>query len=507
VTAVQQCSAVLLAAMEGDGGSDGHPKTQGSALVRNFLIMTLGFSVNHATVVTVIALATAHLGPVLGAYDLAVFNAVYVLTGLVVQGIVVQKLGLKGSLLAGTMLYCLYVLSFLAATLCTPGSLLQWTIAISGAVLGGFGAGFLWSAQGAYFTVNAELYAQAAQIPASMATGQFSGTFAFWYLATEVATKILASIVMGSAWGGEGAEHAVYVMFTIMAGLSATCLLGIRDLRASEAPAELALEEGDGMDGGHDSKGAGEAEGGDLISDAEPLSELAEAGAAGEASSGRLSGKSSRAVDLMRTDPKCLLMAPTEMSFGFVAAMLNGWVNGVAVKEGIGKHNIGYLIALSTTCAALASAFFSWYTARSAQVQSNAGPARVGDWLFVGKRGPMLTGAASYAVFGIILLLLPLIELGQWRYLLPIYIVQGIGRGNFESTNKAVFADFFPGAKAEAAFANFVIWSGLSMTIGYAIIPHLPSVVNSLLCVLSAVVGGLCYIVADRESDDITLPT
>ena len=167
--------------------------------------------------------------------------------------------------------------------------------------------------------------------------------------------------------------------------------------------------------------------------------------------------------------------------------------------------DIGYLIALSTTCAALASAFFSWYTARSAQVQSNAGPARVGDWLFVGKRGPMLTGAASYAIFGFILLLLPLIELGQWRYLLPIYIIQGIGRGNFESTNKAVFADFFPGAKAEAAFANFVIWSGLSMTIGYAIIPHLPPAVSSLLCVLSAVVGAVCYIVADRESDDRTL--
>ena len=208
--------------------------------------MTLGFSVNHATVVTVIALATAHLGPVLGAYDLAVFNAVYVLTGLVVQGVVVEKLGLKGSLLAGTMLYCLYVLSFLAATLCEEGTWLQWIIAIGGAVLGGFGAGFLWSAQGAYFTVNAELYAQAAQIPASMATGQFSGTFAFWYLATEVATKILASIVMGSAWGGEGLEHAVYVLFTVMAGLSAACLLAIRDLRASDAPAELALEGGEG---------------------------------------------------------------------------------------------------------------------------------------------------------------------------------------------------------------------------------------------------------------------
>jgi peptidoglycan biosynthesis protein MviN/MurJ (putative lipid II flippase) len=125
----------------------------------------------------------------------------------------------------------------------------------------------------------------------------------------------------------------------------------------------------------------------------------------------------------MRTEPKCLLMAPTQMSFGFVAAMLNGWVNGVAVKEGIGKHNIGYLIALSTSCAAVSSAVFSWYTSRSGQVQSNAGPAKPCDWLFIGKTAPMLTGAVSYATFGLILLVLPLDELGQWRYLLPIYIV------------------------------------------------------------------------------------
>jgi hypothetical protein len=77
--------------------------------------------------------------------------------------------------------------------------------------------------------------------------------------------------------------------------------------------------------------------------------------------------------------------------------------------------------------------------------------------------------------------------------------VQGIGRGHFESTNKAVFADFFPGSKSEPAFANFVIWSGLSMTIGYFILPHLSSAVSSLLCVFSAVVGGVCYMVAERE--------
>jgi hypothetical protein len=55
------------------------------SLKTNFVVMSIGFSVNHATVVTVIALATAHLGTELGAYDLAVFNVVYVATGLAVQ--------------------------------------------------------------------------------------------------------------------------------------------------------------------------------------------------------------------------------------------------------------------------------------------------------------------------------------------------------------------------------------------------------------------------------------
>lgn len=145
-------------------------------------------------------------------------------------------------------------------------------------------------------------------------------------------------------------------------------------------------------------------------------------------------------------------MAPTEMSFGFVAAMLNGWVNGVAVKEGIGKHNIGYLIAMSTLVATTSSSIFSWYTSKP----------RGGA--FIGKTGPMLAGVMAYVGFSLVLLSIPLEDLGHWGVIIPVYIFQGIGRGNFESTNKAVFADFFPGAKAEAAFANFVIWSGLAMS-------------------------------------------
>jgi hypothetical protein len=112
----------------------------------------------------------------------------------------------------------------------------------------------------------------------------------------------------------------------------------------------------------------------------------------------------------------------------------------------------------------------------------------------------MLVGSCAYVFFGLLLLgdLHSPEELGQWSHLLPLYIAQGVGRGNFESTNKAVFADFFPGSKAEPAFANFVIWTGLSMSIGYLAIPHVHLAALSVLCAVTAVGGGTCYMIAHR---------
>jgi MFS family permease len=143
-------------------------------LMMNFIMMSVCFSVNSGAAVTVIALCTAHLGGLLGSLILAIFNTMYVLTGLVFQSVVVEKLGMKGSLVTGTVLYCTFCLFFLLAFTSEESSFQQWCIAIVGALAGGFGAGFLWSAQGAYFALNAEQYAAAAGVPKEQATGRLS---------------------------------------------------------------------------------------------------------------------------------------------------------------------------------------------------------------------------------------------------------------------------------------------------------------------------------------------
>ena len=49
-----------------------------------------------------------------------------------------------------------------------------------------------------------------------------------------------------------------------------------------------------------------------------------------------------------------------------------------------------------------------------------------------------------------------------WGWLLlSLYLLQGSFRAVYESTNRATFSDFFPGAKSEGAFANCMLQSSL----------------------------------------------
>ena len=73
-------------------------------------------------------------------------------------------------------------------------------------LVGGIAAGFLWTAQGAYFARNAELYAEAGgriwgaaagaeESTVERATGLFASIFAAFYLLWEVVMKLLSSIL------------------------------------------------------------------------------------------------------------------------------------------------------------------------------------------------------------------------------------------------------------------------------------------------------------------------
>merc|ERR1712217_637356 len=57
---------------------------------------------------------------------------------------------------------------------------------------------------------------------------------------------------------------------------------------------------------------------------------------------------------------------------------------------------------------------------------------------------------------------------GGWGWgIMIFYILQGLGRGVYESTNKGIFGDVFPGAQGLGAFANCMMQNTLSSTIGF----------------------------------------
>ena len=114
------------------------------ALIINFVAMTLCFSINHGTVTALLALASANLGDSLGGYQSGVLYVTYTLSALTVAACIVNATGSKWGLFTSLLLYVAYVASFLAANM-QPS--VKWYAALGGSAVGGFAAGWLWTAQ------------------------------------------------------------------------------------------------------------------------------------------------------------------------------------------------------------------------------------------------------------------------------------------------------------------------------------------------------------------------
>ena len=440
-----------------------------AAIESNFRRMSILFAVNHGCVTSVLNLAVVLLGAS-GSFMNGALYIMYAATALVAASAIVSRLGSRGAVIVGSAVYCVYILSFPLALLASSEAA-QSAIAILGGGIGGIAAGFLWSAQGAYFAASARLYAEASSTTVEDANAKFAATFGILFLGFEVILKVLplglkaaeAAIAPGNSTVADRQLAALHVpapvhtddmivaiAYSIFAILSAVGMLSIWDLDKRAIQRELIGQPGDpatgvsivvndggcGSEGGDGDGGAGGGGGGGGAGTASqpaphpPSATAAPTAAAATPAPPRFTfERLAAAVLLWRSRPVVLLLAPVQITFGLCAALLGYEVAGKVVKKAFSPANtVSAAGCLSALVALVAAAL---------QIPSKAVSARCG------KPPVMLSGLGAFGALGALCLVLDEDQLAAYFPLVMCYVLQGIGRACFEGTNKALYADFF----------------------------------------------------------------
>jgi len=374
---------------------------------KNFLLMSLAFGVCQATVTTPVGFATSVLDPKVGQIGTGIFMLCSMLSSLLLGAPVVTALGSKTSLLIGMSLSTVYAFCFSVATLQVPGSNYQWIIYLLGSISMGAGSGILWTAQGTFFGDSSTLVADQEGSPKDSVTASLGGRFAAVLLATEIVMKLGVSLSQGSLLQWKFSEPLVSLSATFFIySFGAACMVFVMSTVAQPSRRET-----------HDTT-------------AEYYNRL-------------------KVTFQLCRSPKIWCLGLTNLTFGFSAGYMNGYVNSAFVHGGAG--GIGTLLAITSFVAATASTFFG----RLAQK--------------VGKGVVIALGAFAFASIPLSILLVPPSAANDYwgSWLVMLYVLQGLGRAVYESTNKGVFADFFPGKQSAGAFANCMMQNAFAFFMSF----------------------------------------
>jgi len=152
-------------------------------------------------------------------------------------------------------------------------------------------------------------------------------------------------------------------------------------------------------------------------------------------------------VSLWR-DPMIWLLSPTNLAFGFAAAFMNSYANSTFVVPELGVDLVSSMAAVTAFVAAVLSPVWGAISKS------------------LGKGPTIIAGAICFFSISCCVLVLGCCSGWGWGLIL-LYILQGSGRAVYESTNRALFADFFPPPETEGAFANCMFQSSCSFALGF----------------------------------------
>jgi hypothetical protein len=198
--------------------------------------------------------------------------------------------------------------------------------------------------------------------------------------------------------------------------------------------------------------------------------------------------ESTAALSLVYSETRLLLLIPFQLCVGLAFSFVPFYVFGtiIADSDDLGSAYVGLISA----CIPLTGSAMAFPTAAVASK--------------VGKPVPMTVGAFGLGMAGLAVILFSDETLGTWPVIMSYIVVYGIGRGVYENTNKAVVVDFFnnknnisnKSSNITAAFAATNFARNIASAFGYFAFNHISRFEMSLLVLVFAFIGLMCYYAA-----------
>ena len=358
--------------------------------------------------------------------------ATYSCSGLIGSTYVVKELGSRNALIFGMTLYCVYVLAFYFAVNVHSSQWIRFFVTL-GALLGGWGAGFLWTAQGAYFTRAAQLHhghlsvgAETIASSVESETSKLASVFAFIYLSSEVLLRALSTLLLGVlqlSWSN------LFAIYSVVAILSTMFMFAVLELPEEDSVMSHNVNS----------------------DETEPITISDEGSVPPVVNS--IWYKATAAWQLLLQDRKMKYMIGLNAIFGLTSSFLTSYVNGTVVRSVLGTDTYVGILTAWVSCVAAASSLLFGSIATTSQHKGNI----------------LIVGAVCFmCVAGLFILFPDVTNQWNWMALVSIYTLHGVGRSTFEGTLKATFADYF-GYEKEGAFANIILQNGLFSALGFSL--------------------------------------
>lgn len=274
----------------------------------NFILMSTSFGFAHSAITVCIAYATSILDTTLGDASDGTVYLTYTFSALLFATTIVESLGPKNSLVVGILLYVGYLICYMLANVSVIEDSLsgEWTVIMIGALLGGFASGFLWPAQGLYFTASAARYAKAAGIEVVEANDMFAGLFACIYVGSQCLLQLFSALVLEFT---DWTDVDLFGVFAIITVIAAIAVGFIKDLK---------------------------------------LPESANKGKA-------LQERASEVMKISLFNPRIVVLMPINIAFGFSSAFMSSYMDERTVSDHLNSYAVGYAGIIQTGTVAILS--------------------------------------------------------------------------------------------------------------------------------------------------------